>query len=80
MTDALLKEIELWLSAHFVAIRDPQVRRVERETGHGRAEVDAFGETALGLDSTLYGQQVKLLDTCGKLATAGEKRAVIEVF
>ncbi len=59
-----LKLIELWLAAHFYAIRDP------RTTGEGIAGVSVSfqGSTGMNLASTSYGQQAMLLDTAGALS------------
>lgn len=71
----LLKEIEKWLAAHFVAIRDPQV--MKEKIG----EVDAAyqGKTGLGLNYTSYGQQVMLLEYHGKLAEIAQGKGPAEV-
>ena len=71
----LLKEIEKWLAAHFVAIRDPQV------TKEKIGDVDAVyqGKTGLGLNHTSYGQQVVLLEHHGKLAEIAQGRGPAEV-
>lgn len=63
-----LKEIERWLAAHLVAIRDPKVK--SEKAGDGAA-VYEMGTLGKGLDFTSFGQQVKLLDTSGKLANLG---------
>lgn len=63
-TDELLKLIELWLSAHFVKIKFPVViseRILRSETRYAVV-------TAMGLNSTPYGQQAMLLDVKGNLA------------
>jgi len=74
--DSLLKEIERWLAAHLVAIRDqrPQNERI------GDANITYQGRSGLGLDATQYGQQVKILDTSGKLANLGKRVARIEMI
>lgn len=64
---ALLKEIERWLSAHFVAMRE---RQLTSETA-GDAANQYGGSFGMGLNFTQYGQQVRLLDPTGKLANAG---------
>lgn len=63
-SDAQLKDIEVWLSAHFYHILDPQLVREEVSTLRKvyQQQVD------LGLNFTAYGQQVKLLDYMGNLA------------
>ena len=72
-TPSSLKEvIVLWLTAHMIAsTREQQIS----EAGAGPARVKFQGKTGLGLDSTQYGQQVKVLDTSGKLASLGRVRA-----
>lgn len=63
-TDTRLAQIERWLSAHFIAIRDP---RYQTE-GIGAASVSYQGQTQMNLSATTYGQQALLLDTAGGLA------------
>lgn len=70
-----LKEIERWLAAHLACTND---KRSQSEK-LGAAEATYEGKTGLGLDSTSYGQQVKLLDTTGTLARLGMKRGRVIV-
>jgi len=53
-----LKEIECWLAAHFVAIRDPRIS--QEAIGDVSASYD--GKTGMGLNSTRYGQGAMTLD------------------
>jgi len=76
LSSDLLKEIERWLAAHFAAMADP---RVSQESVAGAAWTYE-GQTGLGLDSTRYGQQAKLLDPTGTLAKLGAKRAAFAVL
>jgi hypothetical protein len=74
LTAERLADIECWLAAHFVAVRDP---RVKSET-IGKASFSY--ETAVvadGLRATRYGQQVLLLDLSGTMAslTSGKRPA-----
>ncbi len=71
----MLKEIERWLSAHFVAIRDPRVK----SESIGGISTSYRGTTGEGLKSTLYGQQVIMFDTTGTLANFGMKKASISI-
>lgn len=64
LSAAQLKEIERWLAAHFVAVRD---RRTSQET-LGSANQSFTGKTGYGLEFTPYGQQVLLLDSTGLLS------------
>lgn len=76
LSDDRLFEIERWLAAHFVAIKDP------RQTSESIAGASAnFGASlGKGLDATSYGQQVKLLDTTGILERVGQRLARMQVF
>ena len=71
------KEIERWLSAHFVAIRSPGLR--SQKLGDGQA-VYQIGYLGRGLEATRYGQQVMLLDTTGILARLGKRSAKVETL
>ena len=70
-----LKEIERWLTAHLIAsTRDQQIQ----EDTIGKSKVVYQGRTAMGLDATFYGQQVKILDTSGVLVgSAGKRKATV---
>jgi hypothetical protein len=68
MDDDYLKEIERWLAAHFVAMRQRQLKA----QWLGTAKEEYIGAVGKGLDFTQYGQTVKLLDTSGKLAKVGK--------
>lgn len=73
---ALLKEIERWLTAHFVAMRE---RQLTSETV-GDAANQYGGNFGMGLDFTQYGQQVKMLDATGKLANGTRRSAMFKVL
>lgn len=73
LEDAELKEIERWLSAHFLACTRELQPKTEQAGG---AQVAYQGTTAMGLDATFYGQQVKILDTTGLLASTVGRRNV----
>jgi hypothetical protein len=75
MDSTELKEIERWLSAHFIAIRDPRLR--ERTVGDARDKYAISGGYSGGLDATPYGQQVMVLDYTGTLSARVGKRAVM---
>ena len=77
--ETLLTEIEKWLTAHLLSTRD---QRTESESvgGGGGYSVRFQGKTSMGLDATIYGQQVKLLDTSGTLARLGLKTARLNVI
>lgn len=73
-----LKEIERWLAAHFVAVRDPQV--ISEKTDYAQATYE--GKTGMGLNSTRYGQQAMILDHHGILArvAAGKRPAEVKTI
>lgn len=66
----MLQEIETWLTAHFVAIRDPQILKEKI----GENDVTYTGKSGFGLDATTYGQQVQLLDHKGVLASLSKQK------
>lgn len=61
--DDLLKEIERWLAAHFVAIR---IKITSQEKLGDAAENYQF-KLGLNLQNTMWGQQALMLDTSGTL-------------
>jgi hypothetical protein len=66
--------IEKWLAAHYIA---STVERQARREGADGANITYAGKSGMGLDTTTYGQQVKVLDTTGKMAKIGKKRATV---
>lgn len=58
-------EVETWLAAHFICIRDPRL------ASEGLAGITASYQTAvgMGLNGSMYGQQAMLLDDTGRLAS-----------
>lgn len=76
LSDAVLEQMELWLSAHFVAVRQgaPKMEKA------GDGAVTYFGKDGVGLESTPYGQQVLAIDITGKLKSAGAKTAKIQTI
>ncbi len=64
-----LADIELYLSAHFVAMRDQDEGAItEEKVGDG--QVKYSGEFGKSLNLTRYGQMAIFLDTTGKLAAS----------
>ena len=61
---ATLKEIERWLSAHFICIRDPQASSEKA----GSVGQSLQNKVDLHFNQTRYGQMALLLDTSGTLA------------
>lgn len=73
LSSAQKKEIERWLSAHFIACTLQHKPQNEKA---GDAAITYQGQTGMGLDATFYGQTVKVLDTSGKMAQKIGKKAV----
>lgn len=67
-------EIERWLTAHMIASTK---FRTTTEEQINDAKIVFTGKFGMGLDSTPYGQMVKMLDITGTLATADKKKASI---
>ena len=67
------KEVERWLAAHFIACT---LQHKPQAEGALDANIVYQGKTGMGLDSTYYGQTVKILDTTGKMAQKLGKKAV----
>ncbi len=73
ISTAQKKDIETWLAAHFIASTREQQAQAEQA---GDARITYQGKTEMGLDSTFYGQTVKMLDTTGTLAAQIGKKGV----
>lgn len=74
--DGALCEIILLLAAHFLTMYE---RQVKSEGIAGEWSVSFLGRDGLGLDASLYGQQAKVLDCSGTLASAGLRSVLIHV-
>lgn len=72
LTDILKEEIERWLTAHLIA----STRERQLKSGEASGAKAVYqGTTGKKLESTLYGQQVMLLDASGSFAALGGKSA-----
>lgn len=76
LSDDQLKEIERWLAAHLAATSDRRANSKDM----GDASIDYGTKRGLGLNSTTYGQQVKILDTTGIMSNLGKRRTQINVL
>jgi len=65
-----LEELERWLTAHLITITR---ERMGAEEKLGEATIKYIGKFREGLDSTPYGQTVKLLDTTGAFGEQGKR-------
>lgn len=91
--DALLKEIERWLSAHFIYVSNPSYSSINKNA-RGTVISERIGDTSISysdisqskninlglLSSTVYGQQAITMDLTGILANLGKKRASVNVL
>lgn len=75
-TEDYLTQIELYLSAHFVALRERQLTKEKLS----EAEDTYGGKFGTGLDFTQYGQMVKVLDVSGILSKLGKAKASLSVI
>ncbi len=71
---ARLKTIELWLSAHFVAVAEERGALTRSKKGASEEEYEI--KVGTGLNMTRFGQQAMALDTTGALA---ESAATLKV-
>lgn len=77
--EALLKEIERWLSAHFASQMDPMAEQEKMGDGQVRYAIAiARSSVGLGLNNTPHGQQVKVLDYLGILVDIGKRSAALD--
>lgn len=73
LSEAELKQIELYLSAHLIALTDGTARQAMSER-LGDASISYGGQLGEGLKYTQYGQMVLTLDRCGVLANLGKQK------
>lgn len=73
----LLTEIEKYLSAHLLSLRD---QRAQSEGFGDDYRVTYQGKTDLGLNGTQYGQTVMMLDPTGKLAARSMGKKVARLI
>ncbi len=66
MSDARLKTIELWLSAHYTAVAEE--RGALKKSNKGDSEEDYDIVVGEGLKMTRFGQQALALDSTGLLS------------
>lgn len=63
LTSSQLKDMETWLAAHFASFLYQQYK--EKATGDAKAVFQ--GETNMGLEATMWGQQALAIDITGCL-------------
>lgn len=67
LSASLLVEIETYVAAHFMTLKD---RRVKKEEADG-IKFENESDTGMGLDSSHYGQTAQVLDSTGTLSKLG---------
>lgn len=77
LTDAQLKEIERWLTAHLISVTKERRGKAEKL---GEASITYQGIFGVGLKATEYGQMLEVLDTSGTLAGLGKKKISIKAI
>lgn len=92
--DSLLKEVERWLSAHFIYVSNPSYSSTAKNA-RGAVLAERIGDTSISysdisqtvknlnlslLSSTVYGQQAIAIDLTGTLANLGKRKAHINVL
>ena len=71
-------ELEKWLAAHFVSIRDPSRSAVTRQkAGPAEQEYSVVSNNAQWLQVTPYGQQVMIMDYNNTLASLGTRSSMV---
>lgn len=73
LSDVLLTEIEKWLTAHLLTCKERQ----QTKERMGETETSYNWNTKIGLDSSTYGQTVKILDTTGILASEISAKKIV---
>jgi len=77
LIDAVLKEIERWMTAHMIASTKTR-QEIEAEAGSAKIKYSDNYDT--GLKSTSFGQMCISLDTTGLLAQEGKKPISMQVL
>lgn len=77
-TAASLKDLELFLSAHYASARDQ--RAADEGIGSGEYRVKYQGQWGMGFDGTSYGQTALQIDCSGTLANLGKRRISFNTY
>lgn len=76
MSDARLKQIGIFLSAHYVTLQERQLQSEK----YGDATETYQGKTGMNYQSSHYGQSACSLDTSGALTAAGRGTASFQAL
>lgn len=74
LEESQLKEIERWLSAHFVSIKLMRAARESAGSAAGRVGIDYQYKVGFDLRNTMYGQAAITLDTTGTLKAMTDEK------
>ena len=74
LTAAILKDIELYLSAHFLAMGWQEQTTMEKA---GPVSESYAGKTGMHLDYTKYGQTAMMIDTSGALSSLNSGKRIV---
>lgn len=79
--EALLTQVELYLSAHFIAMLDPSLKGFVTREKHGVFETSYSNPVTLKnvIDNTTYGTTANMLSG-GCLANTSDKASSVEFF
>lgn len=71
LTDAQLKNVELWLSAHYVSVQQGLIIKNQLGSQGAANSLEEFAKPKLGmgLDSTQWGQNAMMFDPSGTLSS-----------
>jgi hypothetical protein len=78
--ESVLKELERWLSAHFICIAEPEITRDkigDAETWYAIPSNITDNSMYLGFQATSYGRQAMILDPTGLLTDIGKNAVSI---
>lgn len=78
MSDDVLKDIELWLSAHFIASVDGV--KSQESIGDASVSLDRGQPVDGPIGGTPYGRTALSLDRTGRLARSGGRGVVVEAL
>lgn len=74
LPEGVLKDIELYVTAHLISIRDQEAGMVTQKRVSEATSTYGF-EPGMGLAMTRFGQVALTLDTTNTLASLGKRRA-----
>ena len=77
LTEDEYTQIELYLAAHFICLKDPRLIQEKTEDWDLKYQKVTSGE---GLNSTEYGRTALLLDSSGGLQQIGKMQVIFEAL